>query len=149
MHSSWDCFCQRRGSMCLSHTCMASQNSEASPAAGLSRQCWKGKLIPGRGAQLLIHPSWTPVSGQVEELSPHQAGAMSETLHTASGAHVCMTEWGARLHMGMFVLRVQLSQLASPVLETWAESQSTAGAHSLTAHPPGNWPMEPFCPRRS
>lgn len=68
-----------------------------------------------RGAGLLVHPSWTPLPGQMEKLSPHQAGTMSQMLHTASGTHVCVAQWSARPHVGMLTLRLRVSQLASPL----------------------------------
>lgn len=75
----------------------------------------------GRVAGLLVHPSWSPVPGQMEKLSPHQAGAMSQMLRKASGTHVCVAQWSAHPRVGMLALRPWVSQLASPLLESWPE----------------------------
>ena len=77
--------------------------------------------MPGGGTGLLVLPFCTPVPAQTEELIPHQEGAMSETLRTASGAYLCAAEWGARPRVGTVALRAQLSQPASPLLESWPE----------------------------
>ena len=50
MHSSWDCFPQRRGSVCLSHTRTASRHGEASPAAGLEQAVLEGEGDAGQGS---------------------------------------------------------------------------------------------------